>query len=95
MSHIEQYQYLPAEGWYMTHPNTAGSSFPRTFYRVALWRISEDGTVQGLISPRLSSAHAADPVRLHTPPRCEGAQYVHIDEMADGDREHIVSYRYS
>lgn len=53
MSDNDSYQYLPADGWYFTHPNNEGASFERTFYRVALWRVEEDGTIVGLISVRL------------------------------------------
>jgi hypothetical protein len=91
----ETYQYLPADGWYMTFPNAAGAPFPRTFFRVALWRIEKDGSVQGLISTRLSREHAAEPVRLIAPPRAEGGQYVHFNDLAPEDRRHIVELRFA
>jgi len=89
------YHYLPADGWYMTHPNPAGATFPRTFYRVALWRVDPDGTIVGLISPRRGAADAADVTRLLTPPRGEGAHYVHADDLTDEDREQIRARRFS
>lgn len=89
------YQYLPADGWYYTHPNSQGSGFARTFYRVALWRLDEDGTIVGLISVRLGREHAAAPVRLISPPRGEGAQYVHVDDLTDEDRAAITDRRFS
>ncbi|PTT65185.1 hypothetical protein [Stenotrophomonas sp. HMWF003] len=95
MSDNPSYQYLPAEGWYFTHPNSEGASFPRTFYRVALWRVETDGSILGLISVRLGSEHAADPVRLISPPRGKGAQYVHMDDLTDEDRAEITKRRFS
>ncbi|MGE6332520.1 hypothetical protein [Stenotrophomonas sp. NPDC077659] len=87
--------HLPADGWYFTFPNGEGASFPRTYYRVALWRIDPDGTVVGLISPRLGKEHAADVTRLISPPRGEGTQYVHIDDLTDEDRAEITKRRFS
>lgn len=89
------YQYLPADGWYMTFPSPAGAPSARTFFRVALWRIESDGSVQGLISPRLSKEHAAQAVSLITPPRAEGGQYVHIDDLTAEDRQHITERWFS
>lgn len=95
MPDSNSYQYLPADGWYYTHPNSQGSGFARTFYRVALWRLDEDGTIVGLISVRLGREHAAAPVRLISPPRGEGAQYVHVDDLTDEDRAAIKDRRFS
>ena len=95
MSDNDSYQYLPADGWYFTHPNNEGASFERTFYRVALWRVEEDGTIVGLISVQLGREHATAPVRLISPPRGEGAQYVHVDELTGEDRAAITDRRFS
>jgi len=95
VSNSESYQHLSADGWYFTFPNSEGASFPRTFFRVALWRIEDDGTIVGLISVRLGSEHASEPVRLMSPPRARGAQYVHIDDLTDEDRAEIAKRRFS
>ncbi|MBB4727929.1 hypothetical protein [Xanthomonas arboricola] len=89
------YNYIPAEGWYMTHPNQGGSH-PRTFYRVAMWRIDPNGAVVGLISLRLGPGlYDQEPVRLHEPPRSTDGQYVHWDDLTDEDRDQIRLRRFS
>lgn len=96
MADDSNYTYMPADGWYMTHPNNPGS-FPRTFYRVAMWRIDAEGTVVGMISVRLGPGQEKEPglVRLHAPPRSTDGQYVHWDDLTDEDKAHIVERRFS
>lgn len=95
MSNSDTHQYLPADGWYFTFPNSEGASFPRTFFRVALWRIEEDGTTVGMISCRLGSDHASEPVRLLAPPRGKDALYVHMDDLTEEDSAEITKRRFS
>ncbi|CAD0363713.1 hypothetical protein CFBP498_49270 (plasmid) [Xanthomonas hortorum pv. vitians] len=64
-------------------------------FRVALWRIADDDTIVGLISVRLGSDHSSEPVRLMSPPRGKGTQYLHIDDLTDDDRAEIPKRRFS
>lgn len=86
--------FIPASGWYFTHPNEDNAEHPRTFYRVALWRIDYDGTTHGLISV-VEPGTPTELPRLHAPPAAAGGQYVHVDDLTDEDRAAITALRFT
>jgi hypothetical protein len=89
------YNYMPADGWFMTLPSPDGNT-RRVFYRVAMWRIETDGTVVGLVSVRIGRGqYNQEPVRLHAPPRAIEGQYVHWDDLTAEDKQQISEARFS
>lgn len=95
MAEEATYTYMPADGWYMTFPNP-DRNMHRVFYRVALWRIDADGTVIGLISPRLGPGpHCQEPICLHEPPKSIDGQYVHRDDLSESDRKLIADRHFA
>lgn len=87
-------QFIPAAGWYFTHPNVTPNE-PRIFYRVAMWRVESDGAIVGMVSINYPESPAAPPAnRLVAPPPVRGI-YVHIDDLTHEDQARITEMRFS
>lgn len=77
----------PANGWFFVFPNNNNSGYPLTFMRIAVWRSTEEGQVEGLLS-FVSNPQDGRHNTLVATPNVKG-WYVHENDLPDDDKIQI------
>ena len=85
----------PAVNWFLTYPNEPGSTYPRSFHRVVMWRAEPDGKVIGLISERRGPSALNSTPRLTAPEGNRAAQYVHWDDLSDAEKKQATEMAFA
>lgn len=75
----------PATDWFFRHDAPPGSKFDPVFYHVAVWALTEEGKVVGLIAHDLDKQKHSLSI---TPPDEPGC-YLHRDQLSADDLELI------
>lgn len=79
-------QISPATNWYFRHDNSPHDERPCTVYQIAVWALTEEGEVVGLVTVRDPETRQAT---LVTPPPLSG-DYLHQDQLSAEEIEYAM-----
>lgn len=81
MSSLKFTSITPAHDWFYRHDAPPGGTDKPALYHVAVWAITEEGKVIGLVSAGVNT----DGQGLHTPPPVPGC-YLHRDQIIEEEK---------
>ncbi len=82
---------IPATDWFFVHRNEDAPSAKWTVHHLAVWAVTEQDDVVGLLPVSDSSVKSGTTARLVSPPPIPG-QYVHRDQLTEAMHKALEAY---
>jgi hypothetical protein len=81
---------VPANDWFFVHPNDASSKKNYTVHHLAVWALTGEGNVVGLLPVVDSAVTGSTTAKLVPPPPIRG-EYVHRQNLSAAMLEALTS----